>query len=116
MASTVKRPVSVSHCRTSRRRGAPNARRIAISFCRDADRDSSRLAKLQQAMRRTNPTAASSTGREFRKLPTNVSRNGISRDPIAAFSGYSRSRRSASEVISVWAASTVTSGRVRART
>ena len=44
-----------------RARVAPIARRMATSRCRVADRARIKLARLTQAMRRTKPTAASST-------------------------------------------------------
>ncbi len=49
-----------------RARVAPIARRMATSRCRVADRARIKLARLTQAMRRTKPTAASSTSADRR--------------------------------------------------
>jgi hypothetical protein len=52
---------STINCRSSRRRDAPIADRIASSLCRAAPRTSTRLATLAQAMSSTSDTAPNST-------------------------------------------------------
>ena len=52
--------LSVTSCRTSRPRPAPNARRTPISCPRAVDRASSRLARLKQAASRARVTSPSS--------------------------------------------------------
>ena len=50
--------LSIRSCRSSERRAAPNARRMAISRRRDAARASNKLATLAQAISSTKPTSA----------------------------------------------------------
>ncbi len=68
---------SVSICASSRRRPAPSAVRIAISFCREAVRASSRLERLAQTMSITIPTAAASTHTAVRMRPPIWSASGF---------------------------------------
>ena len=61
--------LSVSSWRTSRRREAPSAARIATSRSRVATRASIRLATLAQAISRTSPTAPRKTSSAGRISP-----------------------------------------------
>jgi len=60
--------LSVRSCRASRRRVAPTEIRTAISLALPADRASSRLATLVQAISKTSPTAPDSSSNRVRKL------------------------------------------------
>ena len=53
--------LSVSICRSNRRRSAPNAARIAISFCRIPNRASCRFERFAHTMNITTATAQAST-------------------------------------------------------
>ena len=68
---------SVSICATSRRRPAPSAVRIAISFCRAAVRASSRFDRLAQTISMTTPTAPASTQSARRIRPLTWSASGF---------------------------------------
>jgi hypothetical protein len=57
----------------TRPRVAPSASRTAISFRRDDDRASIRLATLAAAISSTSPTAPSSTSRAGRMSPVSCS-------------------------------------------
>ena len=72
-ASTATSPASVRPSRISVRRPAPSARRTAISRIRRSARTKKRFATFAHAMRRTNPTAASSTQRGPRTSPSTCS-------------------------------------------
>ena len=60
---------SVSICAMQPPRPAPSAVRIAISFCRDAVRASSRLERLAQTMSMTMATAPARTQSARRMRP-----------------------------------------------
>ena len=60
---------SVNICASSRFLPAPSAVRIAISFCRDAVRASSRFDRLAQTMSITIATAPASTHTAVRMRP-----------------------------------------------
>ena len=77
--------LSVRSCRRRRARPAPNEARIAISFCRAAARDSSRLATLAQAMSRTKATAPRRISRAVRTSPTISSWSGMRVIPMPVF-------------------------------
>ncbi len=68
--------LSVSACRTSRTRLAPNAIRTATSRRRTAAGTNSRLATLAQAIRSTNATAPNRIRSERPVLPSRRSRSG----------------------------------------
>ena len=70
---------------TSRRRPAPSAVRMAISFSRTDARTSSRFATFAQAIRTTTPTAASSVSSDGRAPPTICSRSGTTSADSLAF-------------------------------
>jgi hypothetical protein len=53
-------------------RPAPSAARSASSFCRDAARESSRLATFAQAIRSTKATAAKRNEQDRRISPDNL--------------------------------------------
>ena len=71
-ASSASSRPSVKTCRTSLKRPAPNARRIASSRCRTDVRASSKLETLAQAISATRPTATSSTSSAGRTSPTSA--------------------------------------------
>ena len=74
--------LSVSSCRTMRRRPAPSADRTASSRMRTVARASSRLATLAQQMRSTKPTTPrNSIDVSRRSLPIIESCSGSSRTP-----------------------------------
>ena len=73
--ATPSRTLSVRSCRQTRQRPAPSAARIAISFCRTAERASNRLATFAQAINRTRPTAPSRTNSFVLTSLTRLSRS-----------------------------------------
>ena len=77
--------LSVSIWRSSRRRPAPSAARIASSRCLEAARVSSRFATLAQAISRTKHTAPSRMISGRLTSPTISSCSGTRRIPIPAF-------------------------------
>ena len=102
--ASANKTLSVSICRTSRRRPAPSAARIAISLVREVLRASKRLATLAQAMRRTSATAPRRISRAARASPTSAVCRGTSRMLQPVFeSGYCFPRRSAIVSNSAWA-------------
>ena len=81
--------LSTSSCRSTRLCVAPIATRTAISFCRDADRESSRFAMFAQAMSSTKATAPSSTSSPvFSCALTKVSKKVSRCTPQSRISGY----------------------------
>ena len=76
-AAAASRTLSTNICIAIRRRLAPIAVRIAISFCRPTARASSRLATLEHAISSTNPTAATSTSSDCRTFCTAKSCSGF---------------------------------------
>ena len=95
--------LSVSNWRTTRQRLAPRAVRMAISLRRTVARASIRFATLAQAINSTKATAASSTSRAGRTLPTNLSwaETRAILKPVSA-SGYCASSRLAIVLTSAW--------------
>ena len=88
--------LSVSICRTRRRRRAPSAARMASSFFRSALRARSRLATLAHAMSSTNPTAPNRMRSTDRASPTTTWCIGTSLAPSPSLiSGYASSSRRA---------------------
>ena len=71
--------LSVSICRNSRKRPAPNAVRIAISFCRAPDRANCRFERFAHTINMTRPTAQASTKRAGRTPPLTRCAKGTSR-------------------------------------
>ena len=96
-----------------RRRPAPSAARIAISFCRVAARAKSRLATFAHAMARTKPTAPSKMSNGRRTSPTKASCKGVS-VALFPFMPYCTPMRWAIAISSARAVSTVTPGFKRA--
>ena len=94
--ASARTTLSTSICRTRRRRLAPSAVLIAISFSRTDARTSSRLATFAHAMSTTTPTAASRVSSAGRmSLPTICSCSGVtSADSSALESGYCLASRS----------------------
>ncbi len=60
--------LSVRSCRVRRPRVAPREMRSAISLVRPAERASSKLATLVQAIRSTSPTAPNNSNRRVRSV------------------------------------------------
>ncbi len=91
------RKVSERNCRTTRKRLAPSAVRIATSLLRTVARARSRLATLAQAMRSTRKTAASMVySRAVGSSPMYSLVYGLMTKPTPLFvSGYSCARRRA---------------------
>ena len=82
--------LSVRSCRTILPLPAPRAARTANSRLRPIERAMSRLATFTQAIKSTNPTAASNTSSNRRTSPTICSLSGMSVAPIPlSESGYS---------------------------
>ena len=105
------RRLSVKSCRITRPRVAPSAERMANSCVRAVERASRRFATFTQAMRRTKPTAASSTSRNGWMSPTTSCLSGISVMPVPlSASGYSSARCRPSASMSAFACSNVTPG------
>ena len=71
--------LSVSTCRSSRKRPAPNAARTAISFCRVPMRAICRWERLAQTINITTPTAHISTTSAGRTCPLTCFSSGTSR-------------------------------------
>ena len=94
---------SVSIWRISRRRPAPSAVRMAISFCRVAVRASSRLERLAQTISITTPTAHASTSRAGRIRPLTCSASGLIRPSKSLRSGCAWVICCASIFSSAWA-------------
>ena len=109
--SSPNKVLSVSSCRSMRRRFAPSAVRIAISFCRLVALARSRLATFAQAISKTRLTAAIKTISAGRMSPVTCSCNGITCDSMPPLtSGYSLSSRLAIAFISTCACSAATPG------
>ncbi len=85
--------LSVSNWRTILPRAAPSAARTANSRVLPVERAISKLATFTQAIRSTNPTAASRTSRSGRKLPTICSLRGMRVAPMpVSASGYAAAK------------------------
>src|ERR1039458_4445236 len=102
--------LSVSVCRSSLWRPAPNAARTAISLCRAAIRASCRFERFAHTISITTPTAHASTSRAGRTRPLTCSSKGVSLGWIPLRSGCWRSIRFASSVNSASALCTVALG------
>ncbi len=85
---------SSNRSRMIRKRLAPSATRIPISFCRFRPRANARLPTLAHAIRRTNPTAPSNTSSAGRTSLTVAACSGTTLRPIpSSTSGYCFARR-----------------------
>ena len=104
--------LSVRSCLMSTQRSAPNAVRIATSFCRDVTRARSRLATLAQAISRTKPTAPRRTSSAGRMLPVDSSSSDFTTSVhfVPTAFGYRRRICSANDFISASACFTDTPG------
>ena len=93
--------LSVRSCRTILPLPAPRAARTANSRPRPIERAMSKFATFTQAIKSTNPTAASKTSRSRRTSPTTCSLSGMSVAPMPlSASGYSSARCSVTRAIS----------------
>ena len=107
--------LSVNSCPTIRRRPAPSARRMPISFTRAAARASSRFATLAQATSNTRPEThkASMAPRRSAFVPSVIRPSGsetICTFVSALFSGYCSASASAIRFKSASACARVTPG------
>ena len=102
--------LSVSTCRSSRKRPAPSAARIAISFCRAPMRANCKWERLAQTINITTPTAHISTTRAGRTCPLTCCSRGTSLGVIGFRSGCWLSSCFPKAVNSACALSTVTCG------
>ena len=79
--------LSVSICRSSRKRPAPNAARIAISFCRAPNLANCRFERFAHTINITTPTAQASTNRAGLTGPLTCCSSGTSLGTIGFRSG-----------------------------